>query len=650
MNQDSQVGSSSQAEVGELKSGFTWRSALAIVFSSVVLLPVVMYVYLVSGQVLAGAAVYITVLLFTETTRMFGTPLKKQEVFIIYSLVGGAAYNITFLELIYRSYFLHSPIANAFIDPFTKLPLPQVIPSWWAPSLGSSAYLHRSLIASDWTMSIAISIVYAFFWICEEIALSFIMTNLYVEEEKLPFPFAQIDAAAITTLSERDPARLHLFALSALINIIYSALLYGIPIIAGIFAVQLVVLPIPWVDLNFLMERILPGSSFGIATDLLMLTAGFVVPWNVVIWMFIGSIAVWVFGSNLALTTFGSVFPEWIREWKPGMNLSLTYQRSTLWVWMSPQIGFAIAAALVPLALNYKVFIRAIKGLSRLSGTVKRETYIPLPAIIALYLIGIGGSILVFGWLVPDFPIWVPAILSLGWTVVNALMATRALGETGYQISVPYIWEGTIMLSGYQRIDAWFAAPIIGGLGAPYFTSSLKLAYLTETKPSDYIKAYLFMVPISWIAAFFYTELLWSIAPIPSSVYPITVIQYPIRAIQNGLWWSRQLSALRPEMVALGFGAMLIIGIIGEVLVRFAHFPFSLIGLVSGTFTLPPYAIMLFVGGILGRYIIPRILGEEWWNKNKLTVVAGMTAGEGVVIGIASALALMTKASWILPY
>jgi hypothetical protein len=93
--------------------------------------PVIIYLSLVSGATLLGPSVYVTIILFSEFARLFGKPLKKQEIFIIFFLIWDMASisSSFFLGFIYRAFFVNTQITMSFKDPFTDIPLPLEIPS-----------------------------------------------------------------------------------------------------------------------------------------------------------------------------------------------------------------------------------------------------------------------------------------------------------------------------------------------------------------------------------------------------------------------------------------------------------------------------------------------------------------------------------------
>jgi len=71
-----------QEEEPKFESGLTLRSAAAIIFASLAILPVSTYVWLVSGATLASAAVYITVILFSELSILMHRHLILRTFYI----------------------------------------------------------------------------------------------------------------------------------------------------------------------------------------------------------------------------------------------------------------------------------------------------------------------------------------------------------------------------------------------------------------------------------------------------------------------------------------------------------------------------------------------------------------------------------------
>lgn len=637
----------------EFKSGITLRVIFALFFASVVLLPVSIYLSLVSGATIAGVFSYIVVILFLEVGSLMNLRLSKQELFIMFVMIGVAA-STPMTDFIYRHYLVTGPIGWSFIDPFSNKPIPEVVPTFYVPYWKEIEF-GRTLLSSIWLFPMFLSTLqFGILFIIAEVSLTIICAQMFLETEKLPFPFADISAQTINTLTDRPPDKMEVFIISAAIGAFYSFFLYGINTLSlGLWGTNIQVIPIPWWDLTtglLGIERLLPGAALGIATDPLAWTGGFLIPFNTVVYMFVSSILVWVIGNNLALSVFSNYFPLWKEEWTFGMSLALVWQRSTLRVWLIPQIGFMLAISILALAQNWKVVARGLHSLWRLSAQSKAAGYPSLKVLLAIYFASITTSVLIFNYFVPEFPV-IPALaVSLGISFLNAVIGTRAIGETGFAVSIPYPWAFAIMLSGYPKIEAWFFSPVMGGSSTPTWVQNIRVAYLTETRPIDFLKAFVIAFIFYTIFGVIYASVFWMIAPIPSSAYPNTLISWPVRAINELMWATRQVFTLNLPVLLFFFSSAIVLGIGGSFLTKLASVPFSLMGIATGISTLPAYTIPLFLSALIGKYLMPRFLGKEWWEKYKTVIAAGIATGEGILVGLVIGLVLLSKAGWILPF
>ncbi|OYT29642.1 MAG: hypothetical protein B6U94_07540 [Thermofilum sp. ex4484_79] len=645
------------------KSGFTRRSILALIFTSFTILPVQILLRLTSGESIAAAAAYITIILFTEISVFLGNPLSKQEVFIIYSLAALAGTAAPFLDFVYYAYFKTSEIAWSLKNPYTGRPIPLEIPSFYAPPISSSAYRFRSFIHSDWILPIfAFTFQFGLLLVLMEFSLTFMGAALFIDVEELPFPIANVQAQLISTLTERDRERMKIFTIMAVVSSIYAFVLYGIPILSmGMFGTSIQIIPLPWLDMTtglIGIEKILPGAMFGISTDPIAWGVGLLLSSDTLIYMVIGSIAVWVIGNYLALNVFNSEFPEWAAEWKPGMSLSLIWQRSYLRVWSFIHLGIFFAVSAIIVASKFKSLIKAFKILINPPRRVKEAGYIDMRILVLTYVSASLASVLFFHYLVKDYPLqymWATVALSMGASFIFALVNTAMLGETGATVGTiggiapqHLLWYGTLYTTGYKGVAAFFFNPVIGGILSPSWVQAIKVAYLTETKPIDFFKAYAIAFILYHLFSFVYVSAYWAIAPIPSSVYPATMVFWPMAVLNKGMWVTRRIVA-KPTLTVYSFITMLLLGAAGTILSKFG-LPFSIIGLTVGITTPPPFPVAAFLGGVIGRVIIRNLYSDEWFKKYRAVIVAGIAAGEGIVIGIFSAIALMSKSAWLLPY
>jgi len=181
---------------GRERRGLTAVAALAIAYTAIALTPAAIYMSLVTGAGAAGFA-FITLLLFSEVGRHVGRYITPQEACIIYymsGVVGGEA--LYWLSLLQNLYFREAPYTVLF-------GIAKEIPTWAAPPLDSWAVRARALIAPEWALPIAVTLLGTLASVLVDIGLSFILIQLYVVEERLPFPMASVSAVAISTIAER---------------------------------------------------------------------------------------------------------------------------------------------------------------------------------------------------------------------------------------------------------------------------------------------------------------------------------------------------------------------------------------------------------------------------------------------------------------
>ncbi|MBO3801922.1 MAG: OPT/YSL family transporter [Thermoproteota archaeon] len=616
------------------KRGFTLKSFLFILYSSIVLMPAVIFTLLTSGVGIGGNVGFIVVLLSIELVTLLGSSLSKQEIFIIWSCSGIAASDIIFLSLLQNLYFRSiSPITWQFLSPSTKLPLPLEIPNWFAPPPNSPVLLLRTFLYPDWLLPIAVTLAG---WILSgkviDLALGFLFFKLYSEEERLPFPMQEVTAQMLLTLPEKESNKKMLLTVSALIAFVYNLILYTVPF-ATLF--QFVPIPIPWIDLTKAVEPILPGASFGISTDLLVFTSGFITPLNVVVSMFLGSFAFYFLGNYI-------VTKEGFFAWTPGMDAATLFQRSMISIWAYPNIGLAIAGALIPIITHPNYLLSAFKSLK--TSRSKERGELSLWLILLLYL-GASSIIVFMIAMLTNFPIWIAIIFVFGWSFLSSMIASRSVAISGFQVTIPYVQQATILASGYKGVDIWFA-PMGSSGGAAWWCGWFKLSELMDTKYTDFIKGSLTASFLAIIFSFIYVSLFWSISPIPSPLYPAVSIYWPVNVIMSGLWITGSVATKNALQFVAGSA---IVGAIVSLGLDFLKVPFSLIGFVIGTSTPFPTIVTSLIGAIFG-IALQKLYGKTWYNENKSTIAAGLVLGSSLAMVIGVAIAMVVKGGWILPY
>jgi len=620
----------------KFESGLTWRSFLAALYTVCIFTPAVIWAQLVTTGANLLAAIQVSVILiFVEFARYSGKPLTMQEATIIY-LVSSLATALPFTEKIYRLYFVHSPIAQRFGLTFE-------IPTWYAPAYGSPVWWLRTFWHTDWLVPIGLWIITQCLGTIGAFAFAAIAREIFIEAERLPFPIQQASAQLIITLTERSEERLSILSGAAFIAAIYGILLYTIPTIAQAAGYPIRFIPIPWVDYTIYLESAMPGASFGIATDIMLIAQGLILPTGISAMMIAGSIIRFIIVNWLTVHLGVGI---WASHYTPGMDITRIFQESTLYLWINPIIGMGFAVGLIPLIFHLRRVIDAFKVLGgRVKPSGERISGRLFPPKLLLTMIIIVGFafIVMYNRLVPEFPLWALITWEYPLMFVLMLITVRVLGETGITWEVPYIRQLLILASGYRGIDGWFL-PLNLHPGTAW-TANFKICRLTKTDIISWIKAYFVVFPISILMGIIYVNTFWAVAPIPSAIYPMPAITWPVQAMFEVLWITRPEQYFRPDLIVYSFMGMSIFGSI----VYLTKLPISITGLFMGITTPIPFIFTIFLGTIIGKVIAWRI-GRDVYDNIKMILAAGLMLGEGLAIIIGVAGALIQTAIWARPY
>jgi len=628
----------------KLESGLTWKSLFVLIFASLTVTALSTYLLLATppgyglvAQAGAPAATYIIIILLSELASLASVKITRQEMFIIFSLAS-VSVSGPFLTFIFYAYFRVHPVTLSTIDGATGQPFSSLIPTWYSPPAGILDL--RTFIHPYWLPVISVFAISFALRIIAEIALGFIMAQLTIAIEKLPFPLAPVASETVITIGERDPGRMRVFSMSAVVSAGLVLFLFsGALPIPGI-------LPwwVPTIELSDYVSRVLPGSTFGINLNPLDYLIGFLLPKNVVIAMVITSMAVWILGNYLALQLPFDAFLEWKNDYILGMPTSVTWFRAVLWMWQSFMVGAALGIVASRLIRGRKEFVAAFRSLRKI-GEAEESGLPRLWILISMFLIGSFGSVALVYYLVPQFPLWILIVIGVVWPFVFAVVSSRSVALTGYAFSLPYLREMVILASGVGGVDVWFAPFYVPTGEAAGFTSTIKVAYLTGTKPVSYFKAYAIIMPFAWLASFLWVSLFWNMSYIPSALYPATISFWTTQTVQQLMIVTKAPRIFKPTLIVAGGATMLVL----EGLSIF--FPsISSIAAFNGILMTPIGSSSLIIGYLLGNVLFKKILGENSWARYRSLIVAGAYAGGGVTIALGAAMTMIVKAVWPLPF
>jgi hypothetical protein len=679
-------------EDAPFESGFNIKTLWAALFVGFVMLPGSIYLGLMTGSPMAGAAEWVTIILFIEMTRRSFGKLKTQEIIILYWVSGGLImaagklgsgqplFGGPFGPKIWDQYLIQSPQA---------IGLAEHIPTWLVPALGSEALEKRSFWDVAWL--IPMLVVFANMVLMRVISLSlgYALFRVTHDIEKLPFPMARVYAGGATALAEssakQETWRWRVFSTGSFIGVIWGFIYVVVPALSGIFLTQTItILPIPFVDFTPAIRSMLPAAILGLGTNIAMVLTGFVLPFWVVVGNFIGAMVKSLI-ANPILYHLG-----YLQRWTPGMTTIPTTVSNSLDFWLSFGIGPAVLVGLLGFGMAgtamWKRYQAARAGTAEV---VPRELPagrgdIKISTALAIWLAGTIGSVILVRVLVPDFPWWICAIFGLIWTPYSSYVGARMIGLTGraFGASFPYLREASFYLSGYKGAKVWFAPiPMLGVGGTAQMFKQLEL---TKCRFGSAVKLSILTLFIMFVCSFLFWSLIWRLGPIPSSAYPYVQRMWPMGAMMQCLWVKSTLppagdptlfasyfnaagraseaavphllgpvlgkyftggtllrEVLKPDIIVTGG----IVATVLYVLMTLAGLPRLLFyGLVSGVGWWPHWAIPQFFGAMLGRYYIGKRLGQQRWRAYAPILAAGYGCGFGLIGMISIAIVLISKA------
>lgn len=675
-------------EQGPYVDGFSSRTLLGALFVAVVMMPSAVYLGLVAGQALGGAAEWVTIILFTEMARRSFTRLKRQEVYVLFYVASSVA-AVTLMHLalsggplaltIWNQYLLQSPQTAGIADQ---------IPDWVVPGADSPAILERNLAHADWWWSrsrgfLSPVLLIAFGYVFGRFAwfgFGYVLFRLTSDRERLPFPLAPIAAQGATALAEatdRDEAagpgarswRWEVFSIGATLGILFGVVYVMVPVTTGLFMSKpLMILPIPFIDFTRNVESFMPASLISVSFDALGFMAGMILPFKLVLGIVTSVVLTSVVGNPI-LYRLG-----FFEHWSPGNGLLVNQLILSFDFWMSVTIGMALAVALIGLRFVISNIVsqlradkeelrcareaeEAARNLGRDEPPYRRPSKqrgdFPLWAAIGLFVLAMAGFTFVSHRLVPGFPIWMFLLFGFVWTPIHSYISARLFGLTGQGLVMPYLRETAFIASGYKGVDIWFV-PTIPLMDLGPSAQRFRELELTRTKFTSIIKAELVMLPIVFISSFLFWWFFWRMNQIPSDQFPFVARTWPVAARQAYLIFTANVTEDSLLLQALKPSVILASGLLGLCLyggLSMFNMPVVFFyGLVGGIGQPLHVALPMLLGACASRYYFSRKFPEQQWYRSVPVLAAGFSCGMGLAGMTAAALALIAQCTRALPF
>lgn len=630
----------------KFEDGFSYSSLLGAFFVGLVMIPGVLYMELMAGMGIGPAGQWVTVILFVEVAKRANATLSRAQIYILFYMAGAVANQHVYGTPLFVQFFVQSDAAiGTGIAP--------LIPHWVAPI--NTRELPRSFFQWAWAPAVALIIFRFLFSKLDNMVLGYGLFRLTNDIEKLPFPLAPIGAQGLLALSEdlegdrenKVSWRWRIFCIGGAIGMVFGVIYMALPILSGaILGQTLTIFPIPFVDWTDYTKDILPAVATGFSFDLGMIILGMVMPFYAMLGSFLGLAMTYILNPIL-------YYNEYLHSWRPGDSTIETLFKDNLDFYFSLTIGLSAAVALVGVS-HFFHKSKPAEAVDEPEINYKERGDIPFSAILAAYMFTSLSCVLLSGYLV-DWHFGVMMVLiffAYFYTPLISYVTARLEGMAGQVVEIPMIREIAFILSGYVGVEIWFIPVPKGNYGMQ--TVYYKQAELTGTKFKAVWKTDLLLFPIILLATIGFSSYIWSLGPVPSSVYPYAQEVWDLEAKNACLMYSATLGeysqfqeALSLPRVLLGFGMGM--GMYG--LLAFFNMP-SLIfyGFVRGLgSTLPHVIAPQFLGALIGRMYFSKKYGGQW-IKAIPVLSAGYMVGVGLISVFCIGIVFLSKAAHSLPY
>ncbi len=644
-------------DVDGFEDGFNWKAVAGALFLGFIVNPATDYLGLVIGgdAGVSSAMKWVLVIFFAEVAKRSFTKLKMQELYVLHYMVGAALANP------FHGYLFKQFVATS--EYIQGLGLGD-LPAWAFPSAEAIEAGGRTLMTTAWLPVIGLTIFGMLVSRIDNYGLGYVMYRLASDVEKLPFPFAPMQAAGIVALAEgRDDEskwRQRCFAIGGMIGIIWGLVYLCIPMITEVLMPQRVeLIPLIFIDFTPQFGRLLPAVPFNLVLNLGAFLSGMIVPWWGVVGSFVGLIITWI--ANPVLHHQGV-----LSSWQPDMSFIDTVFVNNIDFYLSFGIGLTLAVTFSRLvvsgSMTFKKFFqkpedRALddkkdgfwKGIRDgwrilITNNKARGDFSVFGAI-GIYLGATFSWIYLGTILIDGYPWMILSFYALAYTPLISYATAKLEGVCGQAVNIPYLRELTILLTGHKGADIWFAPMPIQNLGSE--TVGFRVLELTGTKIISQVKTLLLTVPIVIIASFMASEILWRMAPIPSSAYPFTERMWELNLRQQAIMWTSTLEGGSQFLEAIHFeyaGWGLVSGTVLFAVLSVLGLPIMLIfGAVWGLNQSNPGALFCTMAGACAAKFYFKRIYKDRWLKYMMVVMAGFGCGMGVTSMIAMSFNVISR-------
>jgi hypothetical protein len=630
------------------EDGYNISSLIGTLFVAAVMVPGALYMELVAGTGIGGAAQWVTVLLFVEVAKRANAKLSRAQLFILFYMSGMIMGRSVYGTPLYTQFLVRS-------DAAVSTGVAAGIPTWVAPA--NLDELPRTFLSKAWLPFLGLFLFREIMSRIDTAVLGYGLFRLTSDIERLPFPMVPVGAQGILAMAEQvegsakaagSNVRWRMFCVGSGIGMIFGLIYMGLPTITGsFFDNPLMVFKIPFADFTAYTEDFLPAVATGMSFDMGNLILGMTLPYFSMLGSFIG--LMFTFIMNPILHANGMM-----TTWKQGDDTVTTLFANNVDFYFSFQIGVSLAIAIYGIAVAImtvrrnrdtaagKTSMEEIESRSRLRG------HVPGKWVCLSYIITCSSYILLSGWLIDWHPGVMAVLFFFGflYTPLISYVTARLEGLAGQVIEIPFITELAFIMSGYTGVKIWFMPIPKSNYGIQVV--NYKQAELLGCKFGSIWKAQFFLFPVIIISTILFSSFIWSLAEIPSAVYPFTMEIWDLNAKNACLLYSSTLGEYSQFSEALGFwrffSGLSSAAVVMSILGWFGAPTMLFFGVVRGLGQTAPHTVVPnFIGAIIGKFYFEKKFGREW-RKMIPVVSSGFFVGTGLISMLSVGIVFLSKA------
>lgn len=630
------------------ENGFNLTSLVGTLFVALVMVPGALYMELVAGTGIGGAAQWVTVLLFVEVAKRANAKLSRAQLFILFYMSGMIMGRSVIGTPLYTQFLVRSDAAVA-------TGVAAQIPTWVAPA--NLDDLPRTFISKAWLPFVGLMLFREIMGRLDSAILGYGLFRLTSDIERLPFPMAPVGAQGILAVAEQvegsaksagASVRWRMFCIGCGIGMVFGLIYMALPTLSGaFFGKPLMMFKIPFADLTPYTQEFMPSTATGYSFDLGAVVLGMALPFFSMVGSFVGLI--FTFIMNPVLYEFGVM-----QTWERGDTTVLTLFANNVDFYFSFQIGISLAIAVYGIWASIATIRRSKTDRAEMAREKSIEVisrkrgHLPMWLVFTTYSVTCSSYILLSGWLIDWHPGVMAVLFFFGflYTPLISYVTARLEGLAGQVIEIPFITELAFILSGYTGVKIWFLPIPKSNYGTQVV--NYKQAELLGCKFGSIWRAQIFLFPVIILSTIFFSSFIWGLAEIPSAVYPYTTEIWDLHAKNTCLLYSATLGEYSQFKEALGFwrffsgfttaaALMAVLGWFGAPTMLF-------FGMVRGLGqTMPHSVIPNFIGALIGKFYFERKFGREW-RKMIPVVSSGFFVGTGLVSILSVGFVFLSKA------